>query len=68
MEEIYAEELISLQDQKSNNWFYWKDRKKMVKVHVEVIFSLQDQPERRGANYLMLGSGGHSPRCLKICN
>jgi hypothetical protein len=40
----------------------------MVKVHAEVIFNLQDQPERRGANYLMLGSGGHSPRWLKSCN
>jgi hypothetical protein len=59
---------MSLQDPKSNNWFYWKDRKKMVKVHAEVIFSLQDQPERRGAHYLMLGSGVHSPRWLKSYN
>jgi hypothetical protein len=31
-------------------------------VHLELVASLQDQPEHRASNYLMLGSGKYSTR------
>jgi hypothetical protein len=36
--------------------FYHGGLKRMVSVHVELIASVQDQPERRASNCLMLGS------------
>ena len=36
--------------------------KKMKRVYGEMIASIQDQPERRGANNLMLGSSSHAAR------
>ena len=41
-----------------NNWFYSKLVKANIQVHVEMFVSLQDQLERRSANYVMLG-GSH---------
>ena len=42
--------------------FYCGAQKKIVNVHVELFVTLQDQPERRGANYIMLGNGRYTSR------
>ena len=48
--------------------FFCRRRQEMVKVHAELWVSLQDQPERRGANCIDLGNSnmaarwGHSGR------
>ena len=34
----------------------------MINVHGEIFVSLQDQPERRSANYIMLGNGRYTAR------
>ena len=40
--------------------FYSKRHGGMVRVYLELFASLQDQPERRSANYIMLGGGKYS--------
>ena len=44
----------------SNNVFYWKTVNACVGVHIELLASLQDQPKRRQANYIMLGGSKYS--------
>jgi hypothetical protein len=39
-----------------------------VMVYAELVCSFLDQSERRGANYIMLGSGRFSPQCGVSCN
>ena len=61
VEERFASEVIELSSG-DNNWFYCESLKKSVRVHVEMMASLQDQPERRQANCIMLGSGRYCAR------
>jgi hypothetical protein len=42
---------------KKGNLFYPKSHGGIVTVYVELFASLQDQPERQSANYLMFGGG-----------
>jgi len=42
--------------------FYHGGMKKDVFVHLELFVSLMDQPERRSANYIMLGTSTFSAR------
>ena len=41
---------------------YHGGKKKMVRVSVHLIASLQDQPERRGANYILRGNSRYTAR------
>lgn len=54
VEELFAQELWSLREGEKN-LFYHGGLKRNVRVYVELLASLQDQPERRKANYIMLG-------------
>jgi len=54
VERLFAEELRSFKAGK-NNIFYHGGLKRNVRVYIELFASLQDQPERRKANYVMLG-------------
>ena len=45
---------------KEGTLFYSKRHGGMVRVYLELFASLQDQPERRSANYIMLGGGKYS--------
>lgn len=40
--------------------FYYGGIQKNVRVHLELLASLQDQPERRKANYIMLGRSSYT--------
>jgi hypothetical protein len=42
--------------------FYHGGVKKMVRVYFDLFCSLQDQPERRSANYVMLGGSKYTAR------
>ena len=54
VEQLFAQELWSLRNGEKNV-FYHGGLKRNVRVYVELLASLQDQPERRKANYIMLG-------------
>jgi hypothetical protein len=58
VEQLFAKELQSLRC--GNCSFFNKKARSFVKVYLELITSLQDQPECWGSNYLMLGSGKNS--------
>jgi hypothetical protein len=68
MEALFRDEMLSLQDTLSDNWFYWKEVGKYVKVYAELFVSLQDKPERCGSMFLTLGSGALSPNWRHSCN
>ena len=63
VEEKFAEDikLLSEGDVKLGK-FYSGAEKKFMNVHAELFVTLQDQPERRGANYIMLGNGKYTSR------
>ena len=61
IENLFAAEMLELSSGE-NNWFYSRSLKKSVRVHIQMMSSLQDQPERRQANCIMLGSGLYSAR------
>ena len=61
VEELYANELKQFQ-QHPLPLFYHGGRKKMVRVYVGLLASLQDQPERRGANYILRGNSKYTAR------
>ena len=42
--------------------FYSAKNQKCVNVHAEIFVTLQDQPERRSANYVCLGNGTYTSR------
>jgi hypothetical protein len=42
--------------------FYHGALKKNLTVYLELLVSMQDQPERRAANYIMLGSSTYTAR------
>lgn len=54
VEELFANELLSLKNGEKNE-FYHGGLKRNVRVYIELLASLQDQPERRKTNYIMLG-------------
>jgi hypothetical protein len=54
-----ADEMMQLR-RREGNLFYSKNHGGIVTVYVELFASLQDQPERRSANYLMLGGGKYT--------
>jgi hypothetical protein len=55
VEEMFAEELKMFR-KGENVTFYHGGKKRNVIVYLELFASLQDQPERRSANYIMLGT------------
>jgi len=59
VERAFAKELLSL-GSGGNNDFYHGGLKRNVRVHLEMFASLQDQPERRKANYIMLGKSTYT--------
>ncbi len=66
IEQRFAEELKTLRS--GNCSMYSKCSGSVVPIYLELLVSLQDQPERRGMNYLMLGSGKYSARWGYSCN
>jgi hypothetical protein len=61
VEERFAEELLSIGRGDAMD-FYHGALKRNVRVHLELFVSLQDQPERRSANYIMLGTSRYTAR------
>lgn len=68
VEEKMNIELFGLSSPQQNNLFYHKQSDSMVRVHFELLLSLQDQPERRSCSGLMLGGGTYSARWGYSCN
>jgi hypothetical protein len=66
MELQFAKELQRLQS--GNCSMYSKAHGCVVPIYLELLVSLQDQPERRGMNQLMLGSGKYSAWWGYSCN
>lgn len=63
IERRFALELRELADTKrADNVMYSKIHGKDVRVHAELVCSLMDQPERRGANYLLGGNSLYGAR------
>lgn len=61
VEAKFAEELTILRSG-SKKLFYHGGLKRDVYVHFELFVSLMDQPERRSANYIMLGTSTFTAR------
>lgn len=63
-EEVEKKIALAIAELNSQNFlsFYLGAAKKQVKIYFEIIATLQDQPERRGANYLMGGNGTYCAR------
>lgn len=59
VERFFSKTLIELKSG-INNVFYHAGMRRNVTVYVELLVSLQDQPERRAANSLMLGSSTYT--------
>lgn len=58
VEETVMDELKDLSS--GNSWFYHGGIKKMIKVYAQVYAVLQDSPERRLRNALLLATGSYS--------
>jgi len=61
IEQQFVAEMMELSSG-DDNWFYCQSLKMSVCVHIEMMASLQDQPERHQANCKMLGSGRYCAR------
>lgn len=63
-EATFRDELLGLSDplHPSGNQFYYGKTKEFVQVHVELVVSLMDQPERRAALHLIRGNSTNGPR------
>ncbi|MFO0446392.1 MAG: hypothetical protein ACK51L_01875 [bacterium] len=59
VEKKFAEELLLFKNGNAMD-FYRGGILKNVRVHLELLASLQDQPERRKANYIMLGRSSYT--------
>jgi hypothetical protein len=59
VEKKFAEELLSFQKGDAMD-FYHGGIQKNIRVHLELFVSLQDQPERRKVNYIMLGRSSYT--------
>lgn len=68
VENCMALELQTLSDHTQSNMFYHKRTDRMVRVHFELLMSLQDQPERRSCTDLLLGNGLYAARWGFSCN
>jgi len=62
VEEKFAKDLKLLSKGQDLKPFYYAALGTFVNVHAEIFVTLQDQPERRGANYIMLGNGRYTSR------
>lgn len=62
VEQMFASEMASLRTNSSQNIFFSKKHGGNVRVYAELFASLQDQPERRSGNYIMLGGGRYTAR------
>jgi hypothetical protein len=60
VEKLFSDEMTELRS--GNFKCYNKHTGSFVHVHMELVASLQDQPERHSCNALMLGSGNYSSR------
>jgi len=60
IEKQFALELQSLRVNSPKNSFYSKRHGGNVNVYADLFVALQDQPERRSANYIMLGGGRYT--------
>ena len=67
IEECFISELNELKSG-SNNSFFSKKLNKFVKIHLELIASLGDQPERRNMNYMLNGNSNYCARYGYSCN
>ena len=61
VEQLFASELMEFRSG-ANVTFYHAGQRCNATVHLELFASLQDQPERRSANYLMLGGSTFTAR------
>ena len=61
IEVAFAKELHALSCGEDNIFFHG-GLQKNVRVHIELLASLQDQPERRGTNKILLGSSNFTAR------
>lgn len=61
VEKLFAEELQNFK-RGENITFYHGALKRNVTVYLELLVSLQDQPERRSSNYIMLGGSKYTAR------
>lgn len=66
MEIAFAKELEHFQ--RGKYYYYNKSTNSVVPVYLELLVSLQNQPERRGMNYLMLIGEKYSARWGFSCN
>ena len=60
--EKFAEVLKKLSNSSSGLYLYHGGLWKIIGVHFEIFASLQDQPERHSANFIMLGGGTFAAR------
>ncbi|MFY7881041.1 MAG: hypothetical protein ACOVR6_01995 [Fimbriimonas sp.] len=67
VEEKFAAELREFRNG-SNVTFYHGGTRKNITVYLELFASLQDQPERRKANSIMLGGSKYTPRWGFACD
>ena len=68
VEEHMLQELNELSQIDGHNIYYDKRKDEMVRVHFEIIVTLQDQPERRSCNGIMSGKGNYAARWGYSCN
>lgn len=69
VETHFNRELNELSDPtRKDNVFYSKIHQQDVRVHVELVVSLMDQPERRGTNCMMGGNSIYAARWGYRCN
>jgi hypothetical protein len=63
VEKLLRNELLELCDHESDhNFFFSKIHGRDIRVHAEIICSLMDQPERRGANFMVGGNSLYGAR------
>ena len=61
IKELYLLQLRDLGSEQNNKIYSWT-LKKDIRVHLELIVTLGDQPERRDINYLMNGNSVYGSR------
>lgn len=62
VEQWFQEDLQDLCNPQFSNYFYSGLHKEFVRVHLELVASLMDQPERRGALHLTRGNSTYGRR------
>ena len=69
VEERFRQDLEDLKVTTGKNlWFFLKTYGHNIQIHTEFIVSLNDQPERRSGNHLILGNSIYGPRWVYSCN